>query len=594
MGSNENIGLNPISSESLLVGDCNSKRANLVKEREANGFEEHPLERRSTRLERLRSRKPEKEELDIAASEDLAKVVLQFLEPFIVCRLGSKDSDQESSHSVSSPDQPSLKGEGLALIELSAIDLLIQACEKTKTIDIEKYGLNALSAIDIILKENPGKHGLGLVMEEVTAISHCVSQLKMDSSLNSYGVVITMGSIIDLQTLLLAVMCHVAINCLSKRSSVPVIADETEQKQGFCFVDAGIAFCKFQHLIPTVLVKTQVALIVAIHVLLVEYGLCCVGPEKDNACIGCEMQGSDEGKNEGEKPTERFTESRNKLTEDEGEELELIIDGALDQCFFCLYGLNLKSDSSYEDDLAMHKNTSREDYQTKEQCADVFQYILLYIKASSRSGLVKLHRVLRAIRKHFPQPPEEVLIGNAIDKLLDDLNLCEDKLRKPDLKALSEEMSATDKWPGFVLTKEGEEFVQQNANLFEYDLLHNPLRLRVGNSLEIFMMREDCSHAFYMEKLCEKLGYSYETSLSYYDKAIALSPLAMDPFYRMHASCIKLICFYGKQNLELLKVLSGYYFDLSMKEAAVNVLGKLAADDTKDRSTQEASLERKQ
>lgn len=37
-------------------------------------------------------------------------------------------------------------------------------------------------------------------------------------------------------------------------------------------------------------------------------------------------------------------------------------------------------------------------------------------------------------------------------------------------------MSATDKWPGFVLTKEGEEFVQHNSNLFKYDLLYNPLR----------------------------------------------------------------------------------------------------------------------
>lgn len=104
------------------------------------------------------------------------------------------------------------KGEGLACIELSAIDLLIQACEKTKPMDIEvhlnchrrklqilmqaagideygtlrqKYGLNALSASDITPKENPGNHGLELVMEEVKAISHCVSQLKMDSSLNS-------------------------------------------------------------------------------------------------------------------------------------------------------------------------------------------------------------------------------------------------------------------------------------------------------------------------------------------------------------------------------------------------------------------------
>lgn len=46
-------------------------------------------------------------------------------------------------------------------------------------------------------------------------------------------------------------------------------------------------------------------------------------------------------------------------------------------------------------------------------------------------------------------------------------------------------MSATDKWPGFVLTKEGEEFVQQNAKLFKYDLIYNPLRFeswqRLGN-----------------------------------------------------------------------------------------------------------------
>lgn len=42
--------------------------------------------------------------------------------------------------------------------------------------------------------------------------------------------------------------------------------------------------------------------------------------------------------------------------------------------------------------------------------------------------MVKLRRVLRAIRKHFPQPPESALNGNAIDKFLDDPNLCEDKL----------------------------------------------------------------------------------------------------------------------------------------------------------------------
>lgn len=68
------------------------------------------------------------------------------------------------------------------------------------------------------------------------------------------------------------------------------------------------------------------------------------------------------------------------------------------------------------------------------------------------------------------------------------------------------------------------------------------------------MYREDWSYAFYMGKLSEKLGYSYEIALSYYDKAIALNPSAVDPLYRMHASRLKLLCSFGKQNLEALKV----------------------------------------
>lgn len=39
-----------------------------------------------------------------------------------------------------------------------------------------------------------------------------------------------------------------------------------------------------------------------------------------------------------------------------------------------------------------------------------------------------------------------------------------------------EDMSASEKWPGFVLTKEGEEFVQTNTHYLTYDLCYNPLR----------------------------------------------------------------------------------------------------------------------
>lgn len=51
------------------------------------------------------------------------------------------------------------------------------------------------------------------------------------------------------------------------------------------------------------------------------------------------------------------------------------------------------------------------------------------------------------------------------------------------LLAQSEEMNATDKWAGFVLTKEGEEFVQQNAKLIKYDLIYNLLRLESWQKL---------------------------------------------------------------------------------------------------------------
>lgn len=49
--------------------------------------------------------------------------------------------------------------------------------------------------------------------------------------------------------------------------------------------------------------------------------------------------------------------------------------------------------------------------------------------------------------------------------------------------AQAEEISATDKYPGFVLKKEGEEFVEQNANLFKYDLLYNPLHFESWQKL---------------------------------------------------------------------------------------------------------------
>ncbi|KAF7817092.1 calcineurin-binding protein 1 isoform X1 [Senna tora] len=759
------------------------------------------------------------------------------------------------------------KDEKITSIELMALDVLIEAYRKTKAVDVELYLkchhrklqiLMAISGLNICLtsfksshqtlgittpnfytdsKESSSKHCSDLVVDEVKALSDCVSQVKkvIDNHGDSNGLTGPTSSIYQIQSLLMLIMSYFANILACNKASALVISDQAESS---CFVDAAILFCKLQHFNPKIPIKTQVDLIVATHDLLAEYGLCCAGeggkgeegtflrfaikhllaldmklkssfnplkkepvqceekvpqnnlvnvsaeesksytldlhrdrPEiveinseqKDDfegiiskGILSCKVHdkdnkeveeenhggaGSDSKLNKGEILSNHLTEGGNELTEDEREELESKIDSALDQCFFCLYGLNLRSDSSYEDDLAMHKNTSRGDYQTKEQCADVYKYVLPYAKASSKTGLVKLRRVLRAIRKHFLQPPEDVLAGNPIDKFLDDSDLCEDKLSDeagsngfletitkimfPDVGgltqyntlllgrsepylevycnlyyflALSEEMSATDKWPGFVLTKEGEEFVEQNANLFKYDLMYNPLRFeswqRLGNiydeevdlllndgskhinvagwrksatlpervetsrrrsrrcllmSLALaktsaqqceihellalvyydslqnvvpfydqrsvlpskdaawmmfcensmkhfkkaFTLKQDWLHAFYLGKLSEKLGYSLETSLSYYNKAIALNTSAVDPFYRMHASRLKLLFKCGKRSVEILKILSENSFNQSSKEAVMSILDELDESliNTKETSIQVNSME---
>ncbi|XP_030530546.2 calcineurin-binding protein 1 isoform X3 [Rhodamnia argentea] len=749
-------------------------------------------------------------------------------------------------------------GQGMTYIELRALDTLIKAGESTKPMDIEvilksrqrklqilvvaagvddlhlssklfqrKSGSLQISSSETESKESFTKRWNCLVVEEIKAISQCVSKAKefIDQDGDRNGVAILKSSIRDIQYLLLAAMCNVARTLSSRTFSGSVTVDQTEQKQRGAFLDAAITFCKLQHLDGSADVKTQVELIVAIHDLLAEYGICCAGEggageegtflkfaikhllALDMKLKSCFQNGEDTQQNmqlsedscrrtdgidmeiacdevsetsflekdlsrgiysdsissvddkiqevehqkvcgnEYNQNTEggehQSRECQDELSEEEREELELKIDQALDQCFFCLYGLNLRSDSSYEDELATHKNTSRGEYQTKEQCADVFQYILPSARVSSKTGLVKLRRVLRAIRKHFPQPPGNVLDGNPIDRFLDDPDLCEDKLSEeagsdgflqtmtkmifsttggvkqykksvvgssePYLDvyrnlyfflAQSEEMSASDKWPGFVLTKEGEEFVQQNANLFKFDLLYNPLRFEswqrlaniydeevdlllndgskhinvlgwrknaalpqrvetsrrrsrrcllmslalaktpdqqceihellalvyydslqnvvplfdqrsvlptkdaawtkfCENSMEHFRKafannlkfdhhhyndalaaccRQDWSHAFYMGKLCEKLGYAPERSLSYYDKAIALNTSAVDPVYRMHASRLKLLCKHGHQNLEYLKVISSYSFNQSTRNEVIDILGKVGPE----------------
>lgn len=80
------------SGENIALGDGNTEKSSTLKEKEANTQEEQPHERRSSRLERLRSRKPGKEESDSACGKDRARVVIQYLEPFIASGLDGRDS----------------------------------------------------------------------------------------------------------------------------------------------------------------------------------------------------------------------------------------------------------------------------------------------------------------------------------------------------------------------------------------------------------------------------------------------------------------------------------------------------------------------
>jgi calcineurin-binding protein cabin-1 len=183
----------------------------------------------------------------------------------------------------------------------------------------------------------------------------------------------------------------------------------------------------------------QIALLVTLHDVLAEYGLCCAGKE----CEGGEgaflkmaikhlgslellvkptiphklpskssrtetnetvIKGDDdtilpesppapptdngdaeENENVSQNMGEHSVGQRQETTDgaDMDRRLELGLDYALDQSFFCLYGLNLRGESASNEGLTEHQNTNRGDYKTKEQCAGVLQYILPYAKACS-------------------------------------------------------------------------------------------------------------------------------------------------------------------------------------------------------------------
>ncbi|KAL6637625.1 hypothetical protein ACP70R_025197 [Stipagrostis hirtigluma subsp. patula] len=676
---------------------------------------------------------------------------------------------------------PPRKSETVISLELSALDVLISACEKAKPINIRIYldshrrkiqvltlaaGMigpvappKGKGSSDVDSVEAMNRNRLENVVEAIKDVSRNASKAKdfidqCDTSDGQDGWSSLISIVGDIQSLLLTIMCAAVKMILSRKFSCSGTSYQVDQLESSCLVDAAIAFCKLQHLDPTVSIKSQVDLMVAVHDLLAEYGLCCAGRDGEGEegtflkfaikhlmaldvklksqinPNGMEEDAVSKSDSAEDNMTDEPSVGESKQNSEDEEESELdeiqsCIDSALDQAFFCLYGLKINPDSFSEDDLVVHKNTSRGDYQTKEQCADVFQYVLPYAKALSKTGLVKLRRVLRAIRKHFPQPPYELLVNNPIDYFLDGPDSCEKILseiyetngsREAILNVLfpgergyeafkklstassdpysdvygnlyyyiaqAEDVSATDKYTGFVLKKEGEEFVEQSANLFKYDLLYNPLRFESWQKLsnlydeEVDLLLNDGSkhisildwrtnttliqrvemgrrhsrrcllmslalaktapqqsethellalvyydslqnvvpfydqratlpvkdstwetfcqnsmkhfekafelkpqwlHAFYLGKLCEKLGHSFAKAFSYYNKAVMLNPTAVDPVYRIHASRMKLLYTQGKQNLEAIQVVADYTYSQSAKENVLSMLGSMTS-----------------
>lgn len=72
------------------------------------------------------------------------------------------------------------------------------------------------------------------------------------------GLTVPLSTIGEIQYLLMAIMCNIATILACNKYSVLSITDEIEEKQKCCFVDAAVAFCKFQHLNQTIPIKSQV------------------------------------------------------------------------------------------------------------------------------------------------------------------------------------------------------------------------------------------------------------------------------------------------------------------------------------------------
>lgn len=94
--------LYPVGGSASLGVHVPEKTA-IAKEKDSSTDREHPQERRSTRIERLRSRKSGKEESE-ASGKNQANIVFQILEPFVLRRSRIEDQPCTFTSDGTSPD----------------------------------------------------------------------------------------------------------------------------------------------------------------------------------------------------------------------------------------------------------------------------------------------------------------------------------------------------------------------------------------------------------------------------------------------------------------------------------------------------------
>ncbi|RZR84917.1 hypothetical protein BHM03_00011809 [Ensete ventricosum] len=350
-------GLYPVGGCTLL-GSYGMEKSTTIKERDISTDREHHQERRSTRLEMLRSRKLSKEESESSA-KDQANIVCQFLEPFILRRLRTVGQDCPFISDSMYPDSLTYNS------NLEHNDTL-QFISKTS----KNFGAHHIA--HLLLEEVAHKY--------IPFQDSFVKFMELEKLTRNWG-----QDRSPLSCLFLAELYYDQGSWFSNRSKR--LEYLSEASYHLCKVIELVTLDSHDDLIGT----NGQEEITSSHNHTAENVVSdCVVTYEENEK---HEDAVDTGKNSKldpsseQKQSATVGETASSLTDEELEEIELGIDNALDQSFFCLYGLKINPDSSSEEELAIHKNTSRGEYQTKEQCADVFRYVLPYAKALSEQYL---------------------------------------------------------------------------------------------------------------------------------------------------------------------------------------------------------------